>query len=101
MVEASSRMVRSWSHGRLVAEAAAFVSQFPESILVLPRPGASPLLGSRRGFAGVHHRTLAQLASDFARRAMAERRLAPLSGLAMEAVTARVVHDTRAQLKYF
>src|SRR5712692_1215335 len=104
MAETSRRVVRSWSHERLIAAAAEFISRFPESLLLTPRvAGASPLLGRMggAGLAGVHHRTLTQLASELARPAMAERHLAPLSSLAMEAVTARVAHEALARLKYF
>ena len=99
------RAVRSWSNSRLIEQIREFVSRFPEVLLVLPRPagGASPLLGQldSEGSAGVHQRSLTQLAADLSRAPLAERGLAPLSQLATEAITARVVQESRRGLNYF
>lgn len=56
-----------------------------------------------QGSAGVHRVTLVQVASELARSAMAERGLAPLSGLGREAVAARITPMALAQgeLAYF
>jgi ATP-dependent helicase/nuclease subunit B len=53
--------------------------------------------------AGVHRSTLPQLASSLARPAMAERGLAPLGTLGLEALAARVAHEARQDraLKYY
>jgi ATP-dependent helicase/nuclease subunit B len=56
-----------------------------------------------RGAAGLHRNTLVQWAASLARPIMAERGLAPLSALGLEAVAARVVHGARqdGELAYF
>ncbi len=58
-------------------------------------------LGER--LAGVDGFTLTQLAVELARPALAVRELSPVSGLGMEAVCARIVHDARKaqELAYF
>jgi ATP-dependent helicase/nuclease subunit B len=71
---------------------------------MVPRArGASPLAGPSGpvSTAGIHHRSLTSLAADLARKPLAERGWAPLAQLAMEAITARVVHEVRRELQYF
>ena len=95
-----ARIVQSWSNSLLLEEARAFLSGYPESLVILPGRGAAEgmaWLGSR--LAGVHQLTFPQLASELARPAMAERGIAPISSLGLEAVCARVIH--RAKLSYF
>jgi ATP-dependent helicase/nuclease subunit B len=96
--------VRSRSNSRLLATAAEFVAQFPESVAIFARPGTASGLGRRlTGLAGVHHRTLLQFAFDLAKPAMSMRGLTPLSSLSAEAVTARVVFRDleEKKLRYF
>src|SRR5579862_1693580 len=98
------RIVRSWSNRSLIVAASEFISAYSEAIVL----GSSQLAGEAlvhgvRGAAGVHRMTLVQLAADLARPAMAERGLAPLNTLGLEAIAARVVYEARAAsaLKYF
>jgi ATP-dependent helicase/nuclease subunit B len=71
---------------------------------ILPGRLAGEALAQRgRGAAGLHRTTLVQWAALFARPEMAEKGLAPLSPLGLEAIAARVVHAAReaGELKYF
>lgn len=72
--------------------------------MVLPNSSSGEgLLRVATSAAGVHHRSLAQLAAELARAPMAEQGLAPLSVLGTESVLARVVFEARqhARLGYF
>ncbi|PYT19162.1 MAG: PD-(D/E)XK nuclease family protein [Acidobacteria bacterium] len=98
------RIVKSWSNGRLIAAAAEFISLHSETVAILPgHLAGEELAHSGRGLAGFHRTTLVQLAIDLARPTMAERGLAPLSNLGLEALAARVVHAARGanELPYF
>src|SRR5579871_317435 len=71
---------------------------------ILPGRLAGEALAQRgRGAAGLHRNTLVQWAALLARPVMAEKSLAPLSPLGLEAIAARVVHGARGsgELKYF
>src|ERR1043166_4474693 len=92
------RIVKSWSNGRLIAAAAEFISLHSETVAILPgHLAGEELAHSGRGLAGFHRTTLVQLAIDLARPTMAERGLAPLSNLGLEALAARVVHAASSQ----
>src|SRR5579884_175052 len=98
------RLVKSASNGRLLAEARQFLRRYSESFALIPgRLAGEFLVSGPCGLSGVHRSTTAQLAAGLARRAMAERGLAPLTSLGLEAVTARVVHRARQDraLNYF
>src|SRR5579862_3797883 len=95
-------VLKSRSNGRLLARAAEFVSGHTESIVLAPTHSAGEELAHRApGIAGMHRLTIVQLAADLARPAMAARGLAPVTPLALEALAARVVHASRAELTYF
>lgn len=71
---------------------------------ILPGRLAGEALAQRgRGAAGLYRNTLIQWAALLARPVMAEKGLAPLSPLGLEAIAARVVHGAREarELKYF
>ena len=98
------RFVKSASNGRLLAAAVDFLHQNHETIAIVPgRLAGDSLASAGGGAAGVRRYTLAQIASFLARPTMAERGLAPLSSLGMEAVTARVAHAAwrEGMLSYF
>src|SRR5580658_415035 len=98
------RLVRSASNGRLLGAARCFLQQYPEAIAIVPGRLAGELLAAGgAGMAGVRRSTVVQLAASLARPAMAERGLAPLSSLGLEALAARVAHEARQDgaLKYF
>jgi ATP-dependent helicase/nuclease subunit B len=98
-----TRVVRSWSNGRLLAAATEFVSAYSETLVIASGPLAGEGMAISAGIAGIHRMTLVQLAADLARFAMAERGIAPLSELGGEAVAARVVYAARNEneLAYF
>jgi hypothetical protein len=88
----------------LVAEAADFACKYDQILVLGATRAAADELAFRIGAAaGVHRLTLLQLAADLARPAMADRQLAPLSGLGVEALAARVIHAAReaGELNYF
>ena len=94
MSQSVKRLVRSWSNGRLLAVAREFASSYPEIIVIVPTPLAGEGIahsacGAASGIAGLRRMTLVQLAADLARFSIAERGLAPLSTLGLEAVAAR------------
>lgn len=98
------RLVQSASNGRLIEAARSFLQRYPETLAILPGRLAGDLLASADGgLAGVRRSTLTQLSAGFARPAMAKTGLTPLSGLGLEAVTARVAHAAflGGKLKYF
>jgi ATP-dependent helicase/nuclease subunit B len=73
-------------------------------IAILPgRLAGEALAQSGRGSAGLHRNTLVQWAASLARPIMAEKGLAPLSALGLEALAARIVHSAREsrELAYF
>jgi ATP-dependent helicase/nuclease subunit B len=103
-----ARVVRSWSNGRLLSAAAEFIANHPEIIVIAPSHLAGEGIAywagaSTSGIAGVHRMTLIQLAADVARFTMAERGIAPLSTLGLEAIATRVVFAARSEneLRYF
>jgi ATP-dependent helicase/nuclease subunit B len=100
----SRRIVKSWSNGRLLHEARAFLTGVPEAVAILPSrsPGQGMAQIADR-LCGVHQLTLIQLAAELSRPIMATRGLVPLSSLGLEAVAARSVHTaTHArELNYF
>ena len=82
--------------------------------LAAHRTGEVLVIGASRGVAedfaravsevgtlGVHTVTLTQVVTTLAAEEVAARGLTPISGLSQEALAARVVHDTYAQLEYF
>src|SRR5277367_1697197 len=98
------RLVTSESNGRLLGAARSFLKQYPECLAIVPgRLAGDFLAAGGSGMAGVRRATLHQLAASLARPAMAERSLAPLGSLGMEALAARVAHEARQDraLKYF
>src|SRR5271168_1350366 len=98
------RLVISTSNGRLLGAARLFLKQFPETLAVVPgRLAGESLSAGGAGSAGVRRFTLPQLAAFLARPGMAERGLAPLGSLGLEALAARVAHEARQDraLKYF
>ncbi|MBV8846690.1 MAG: exodeoxyribonuclease V subunit gamma, partial [Bryobacterales bacterium] len=97
-------MIRSRSNGRLLQAAASFVSRHPEVLAIVPgRLAGERLEQAASGSLGLHRITLIQLAAALARPAMAERGLAPIGILALEAVAARVANEAlkARELKYF
>ena len=97
-------VTRASSNGALLEAAASFISRYPEVLAILPgRLAGERLEQVRGGSLGLHRFTLIQLAAVLARPAMAEQGITPLSGLGLEAVTARVVHEARKakELQYF
>jgi CRISPR/Cas system-associated exonuclease Cas4 (RecB family) len=105
---AAARVVKSWSNSRLLAAGAEFIAAYPETIVIAPThlagEGIAHAAGANKsGIAGVHRMTLIQLAADVARFAMAERGIAPLSALGLEAIATRVVFAARSEneLRYF
>src|SRR5712691_5082908 len=108
MYHKTARLVRSWSNGRLLAAATEFISGYSEAIVIAPTHFAGEGMAHSAsaltfGIAGAHRMTLAQLGTDLARFAMADRGIAPLSTLGGEAVAARVVYAARIknELGYF
>jgi CRISPR/Cas system-associated exonuclease Cas4 (RecB family) len=98
------RLVRSASNGRLLGAARSYLKQFPEILAIVPgRLAGAALTAGADGAAGVRRYTLPQLAAFLARPAIAERGLAPLGSLGLEALSARVAHEARRDgaLKYF
>jgi ATP-dependent helicase/nuclease subunit B len=88
----------------LVQAAASFVSRYPEVLAIVPSALAGEQLQQvRGGTLGLHRITFVQLAAALGRPALAERRLAPISGLGLEAVAARIAYEARkaGDLKYF
>src|SRR5579863_535177 len=96
-------LVTSASNGRLLGAARSFLKQYPETLAIVPSRLAGELLSFGGGMAGVRRSALIPLASSLARPAMAERGLAPLTSLGLEALAARVAHEARRDraLKYF
>ena len=93
MLIGKRRIVRSRSNATLLAAAEAYLSSYPEVLVIAPSHSAGEELAHRiPGAAGVHRLTLLQLASDLSRGAMSEAGLAPLTPLGLEALAARVVH---------
>ena len=87
-----------------MAEAADFARKYDQILVLGATRAAADELAFRIGAAaGVHRLTLLQLAADLARPAMADRQLAPLTGLGVEALAARVIHAAReaGELSYF
>src|SRR5271154_3342910 len=98
------RIVRSLSNGRLLAVATQWIPLFPEIIVVAPSHLAGEGISHRlKGVAGLHRTTILQFATDLARPQMARLRLAPLTSLGMEALSARTIHAERdvKELGYF
>lgn len=87
-----------------MAAASDFLSSHSEAVIIAPSQSAGEELAHRMpGILGLHRVTLIQFAADLARPAMAERGLAPLSTLGLEALAARVVYAARGEkeLEYF
>ena len=78
----------------------------PDALVLAPTRAAADEFARAvcsSGLLGLHRSTLGQLAAELAAPAIAERRLAPVSQLGMEAVAARVVDRLRraGKLAYF
>jgi CRISPR/Cas system-associated exonuclease Cas4 (RecB family) len=95
--------IRSWANARLLAAAREFGSSQGEVVIVGATRAAADELAFDTAAAGFHRFTLLQLAADLARPAMANLDLAPLSGLGIEALAARVAYAARehGELAYF
>ena len=108
----SKRVLVSTSAAARLREASAWLlgelDEGDEILLLAPTRGAGDDLlrratAERAGLFGVHRATLLQLACDLATRPMAERRLAPVSALGVEALAARSIarcHEA-GELAYF
>ena len=85
----------------LLDKAAEFVRRlddYPEILVVGQTRGAADdfvRTACRTGLLGVHRTTLTGLAVDLAQQPLAQAGLAPLSGLSMQALVARVIHGLR------
>lgn len=105
----SRTLVRSRSNAKFLERAATFLSAQPrdsEVVILAPtRAAANELLLTTfpEGCQGVHALTLTQLAANLAAQPMAQRSLAPISRLGIEALSARVVYAAQATqtLRYF
>lgn len=102
------RLVRAAAYSQLLEEAARFVAEHAargEVLVVANTAGAAAdFLRLHCGdTAGAHRFTLPQLAAALAAAPSAERGLAPLNRLGMEALAARAVHQAarRGALEYF
>lgn len=102
------RVVQSKSTGPLIAATAEFLGSVAvsgkESIFVVPSHSAGEEVAHRASkTGGIRRLTLLQLALEWARPAMVELALGPLSRLGLEALAARIVHAERAEkeLGYF
>jgi CRISPR/Cas system-associated exonuclease Cas4 (RecB family) len=94
--------VKARSNGTLISAISEFLTSEAESVLVAPTHSAGEELAHRAGqIAGVHRVTLLQLALEWARGHMARLGLAPLTGLGAEALSARIVYESRKELTYF
>lgn len=97
-----SRILKSWSNGKLLAAADVFLREHPEAVAILPsRLAGESAIYRGAGALGIHRYTLPQLAVSLARPLMADRGIAPLTALGLEAVAARVLHAERGELEYF
>jgi ATP-dependent helicase/nuclease subunit B len=104
------RQVTSASYASLLESAADFLVSLPdhpEVLVIAPTRGAADdfvhaVCRNGAGVLGVHCTTLTGLAMDLAGPPLAHAGLAPLTGLAMEAMVARVIHQLKAQsIPYF
>ncbi|HEY6344738.1 MAG TPA: PD-(D/E)XK nuclease family protein [Bryobacteraceae bacterium] len=96
--------VKSRSNGRLLEAAAGFHARHRETLaIVAGRVASEKLMQAAGGAAGLHRISLIALASSLARGEMAKRGIAPLSGLGLEAVTARIAYQAleAGELQYF
>jgi ATP-dependent helicase/nuclease subunit B len=96
--------VKSRSNGRLLEAAAGFHARHRETLaIVAGRVASEKLMQAAGGAAGLHRISLIALASSLARGEMAKRGIAPLSGLGLEAVTARIAYQAleAGDLQYF
>jgi ATP-dependent helicase/nuclease subunit B len=96
--------VKSRSNGRLLEAAARFHARHRETLaIVAGRVASEKLMQAAGGAAGLHRIGLIALASSLARGEMARRGIAPLSGLGLEAVTARIAYQASEarELQYF
>src|SRR6185437_7606933 len=102
MPDRPTRILKSWSNGKLLAAARGFLSEHPEAVALIPgRLAGDSLLYTGGGALGIHRFTLTQYAASLARPGMADGNLVPLSSLGLEAVVARIVHASRSRLHYF
>jgi ATP-dependent helicase/nuclease subunit B len=99
------RVLKSRSHGRLIATAASVLSPEPEKILVVPNMEA----GSRfahslpGGALGMHRISFIAWAARISRGEFAQKALTPVGGLGLQAVVARALHGANqaGELEYF
>jgi ATP-dependent helicase/nuclease subunit B len=90
------RLVKSRSNHRLIAALTDSISAYSEMILISPTYLAGEGIAHRtNGIAGLHRITLIQFAVELAKPEMAILGLAPLSTLGVEAIAARVIHESR------
>jgi CRISPR/Cas system-associated exonuclease Cas4 (RecB family) len=99
-----SRLLVSWSQAELLRRARERLRT--EVVVVAPTRGAADdfvRAACDGGFAGVHRLSLVRMAASIASGPMAAEGLAPVSGLGMEALAARVTHALHkdGKLDYF
>ena len=90
------RIVQSRSNHRLSVLMTDYLLAYVERVLIVPTYLAGEGIAHRiKGIGGLHRTTLVQLAAELARPEMARLGLAPLSGLGVEAIAARVIQAER------
>ena len=108
----SRRLLVSADAGRRLDEASRWLSERAapgrpklETLVLAPTLGAAEdlLRATGLGLLGIHRMTVLQVAADLATAAMAAQGLAPVRGLALEALAARAISETheRYGLEYF
>ena len=99
------RVLKSRSHGRLIAAAASALSQEPEKILIVPSIAAGDRFAHSlaAGALGLHRISLLSWAALQFRQHLAEKDLTPVGGLGLQAVVARALHGANlaGELRYF
>ena len=102
---AARRIVKSRSHGRLLAEAASAFPHEPEKIVIVPNVAAGERWAHAlpQGALGLHRLSLVSWAALLSKQYLAEKNLAPAGALALEAVAARALHRAHraGELTYF
>ncbi len=102
-------LVRSRSNAKLIRSAATFLTEQgrdSEIVVLAPARAAAnelALTAFQQGCQGIHALTIVQLAANIAARPLADAKLAPISRLGIEALSARIVYTgTRSKkLQYF
>jgi ATP-dependent helicase/nuclease subunit B len=104
----SRRLIRSSCYAGLQVAAGEFLTQaiatYSEVLVIAPSRGAADDFVRNHcgsGVKGVHRTTLTGLAVDLASAPLAEAGLAPLTRIAGEAITARVIHGLTGRIPYY